>query len=287
MKGWPGTSSAVSAYNDVFNDIGISPLKCTHVRRSGTEFASAQGELTTQEIVSMTKHSMPNQSTLEASYHTELSRRILECMAGFPRQRGQYSVPRTRIPIEELWPLGLDDLIVRLFPSYPTWVDQWKSELGDNSYAAENFLEGVIPFFAKVIAQDGCFWILKYPNHEVSILLRNVLGPEYVARAPTYLPTHPPTHLPTQPATRYSYSTPPFPTANPFVFVFLFSFLSTDPPLRVPCAMSHTTKNPNDFAAATTQNGILLLPSHVLVHSQPHCLFFLTLRRAAARLGSL
>jgi hypothetical protein len=49
--------------------------------------------------------------------------------------------------------------------------------------------------------------------------------------------------------------------------------------------MSHTTQNPNDFTAATTQNGILLLPSHVRYEPHPNFVSFLTLRRTVARLG--
>jgi hypothetical protein len=184
ITGWSATNSAVKAYREVFNALGINPEKCTHVRRSGTEFASAQGELPANVIGTMTKHRAPNQSTLETHYNTELHRAVLECMAGFPRMHGEYFVARTRIDVEAWFPGGIDEMILLLFPQYLDWCEQQEDEdTGDDSKCADNFLHGVIKFFAKVIVQDGCFWIDLFPNHVVSRTLRSVLPPDYVNRA--------------------------------------------------------------------------------------------------------
>jgi hypothetical protein len=115
-------------------------------------------------------------------------------------------------------------------------------------------------------------------------------------KPPTYLlHTHPPTYLPTYLPTHLHTFPPPQkhvrlhdPDQIRWRFLFLlFLFCPHPPQIRriEPRAMSHTTQNPNDFTAATTQNSILLLPSHVLNQSHPNSVFFLTLRRTAARLG--
>jgi hypothetical protein len=105
-------------------------------------------------------------------------------MAGFPKWRGSYDVPRTRIPIKEWWPGGIDFIVSRLFPNHQEWISQAVHEYeGDGSDAAMNFLYDLIPFMSEVIVQDGCFWIQQYPTHTVSTTLLNALPPDYVQKA--------------------------------------------------------------------------------------------------------
>jgi hypothetical protein len=183
---WGNTRAAGRAYQAVFTELGLNPEKCTHVRRSGTEYASAQGGLSACVIGSMTKHKSPNQSTLESHYMTELHRSVLECMSGFARMEGEYFVARTRIPVEEWFGNmnGKKGLTRILFPNYDGWIEQRDDDVtGDNSSCAQNFLDEVVPFFAKVIVQDACFWIVDYPHHHVTQLLFNALPAEFANRA--------------------------------------------------------------------------------------------------------
>jgi hypothetical protein len=136
---WASENAAGKAYREIFNELGVNPEKCTHLRRAGTEYASAQGGLSACVIGTMTKHRARNQSTLEQSYNTELHREVLECMAGFPKWRGSYDVPRTRIPVKEWWPGGIDFIVSRLFPNHQEWISQAVHEYeGDGSDAAMN-----------------------------------------------------------------------------------------------------------------------------------------------------
>ena len=41
------------------------------------------------------------------------------------------------------------------------------------------FLFELLPYLAKVVVQDGIYWIKHYPNHEVSRLILNAMPPEY------------------------------------------------------------------------------------------------------------
>jgi hypothetical protein len=168
IRGWPAMNAAVEAYGVVFDALGIDPARCPHAQRERPliEFAPAQGELTATGVGPMT------------------NRPVLESMAGFPMMNGEYFVARTRIDVEAWFPGGLDEIVLLLFPQYLDWCEQQEDDIaGDDSLCAESFLHEVIPFFAKVIVQDGCFWIDRYPDHVVSRTLRSVLPADFAIQA--------------------------------------------------------------------------------------------------------
>ena len=76
-------------------------------------------------------------------------------------------------------PADWGDITERIFPQINIWRYQMASPTGDKSEAAKNFVTETLPYLARVIVQDGIYWIRDYPNHPVSILIRNVMPPAY------------------------------------------------------------------------------------------------------------
>lgn len=175
VAGWRNMEAARDAYVRLLHHCKITWQKCTHIRKSGTERASADGELTPHEVASMSKHSMGESGKLLSVYFTELFKPVLRVMAGFSKD-GAYNVPRTRIGIGNSFGREAVDIV---FPRRRIWLQQHASRNGDKSEAARNFLFDTLPFLAKVVIQDGCFWINKFPRHEASLLLLQVMPPSY------------------------------------------------------------------------------------------------------------
>ena len=80
----------------------------------------------------------------------------MKCMAGFSKEE-DYFVPRSELPLPE-W-IRSEDLTGLIFPDYDRWMCEQNSPFGDSSEAARNFLFYLLPFLARVIFQDGIYWI--------------------------------------------------------------------------------------------------------------------------------
>lgn len=66
-----------------------------------------------------------------------------------------------------------------LFPRRNIWLEDFeRSPVLD--LATKNFLTVLLPHLAKVITQDGIYWISHFPDHDISRLLLLVFGPTYV-----------------------------------------------------------------------------------------------------------
>jgi hypothetical protein len=66
-----------------------------------------------------------------------------------------------------------------IFPKWPTWIQQRESQNGDQSKCSANFLYELLPWLAAIVIQDGIFWIVDFPGHEVSRLLLHAMPPWY------------------------------------------------------------------------------------------------------------
>ena len=86
-----------------------------------------------------------------------------------------YHVPRTLIDL----PWTDDEVTQFIFPKIQIWRSQYQSPEGESSEAARNFLFGVLPFLAKVVVQDGIYWIHDYPGHELSRIIFQVMPANY------------------------------------------------------------------------------------------------------------
>jgi hypothetical protein len=170
-----GEKSHSSAYEALYKKCDVSWAKVTHLQKLGMEHASTQG-MTEEELGTLSKHI----TRKIARYETELYPPVLKIMAGFKKEE-DYFVPRVHLDL----PNGITDevLVSLLWPRIHHWREsQADTLLGDNpdpKCAAHNFLWEVLPFLARVIFQDGIYWIQEFPNHEASRLLLHVLPDWY------------------------------------------------------------------------------------------------------------
>lgn len=196
VQNWGTTRSADAAYRSVLSATNLSWQKVTHMRLDGIERASCQGGMSGEQVATMSGH----RHEKVFRYLTSLYPPLMKVMSGVDKD-SPYDVDRTEL--EPIWGsrLGRDQhermsaqeirefykefsgrhkyWVLVLFPQFRRWVEEHKSDFGDKSKAASNFLRKVIPYLTHVILTDAPFWIQNYPNHEVSRLLRAVLPPDY------------------------------------------------------------------------------------------------------------
>jgi len=113
------------------------------------------------------------------SYMPDLPPKAMHVAAGFSLCWGHtevYYVPCTHLDLTEKW--GDEETQTHLiFPAIDMWWAHHASDNGDKSRASHNFLYHMLPFMAKVVLQDGIYWVEEFPNHEVSLhLIHNYLG---------------------------------------------------------------------------------------------------------------
>ncbi len=176
---WSSTKAANQAYIDLLDSCGVSWRKITHLRSAGIEQASSTGELDASMVGTLSKHQTSN---LDRVYMTELFPPILRVMAGFSftENRGKtnsciYHVPRSFINL----PWTDNEIVHFIFPNIDSWQEQYQSPEGDQSEAAKNFLFEMLPFLAKVVVQDGIFWVKDFPNHALTRLLLSSMPANY------------------------------------------------------------------------------------------------------------
>ena len=170
IQKWKDQKAAEKAYNRVLSAVRVSWAKVTHLRKAGMEQGSVEGELTTEELATMSKHDTKK----IFRYATELYKPLLKVMSGHLRS-DEYFVPRTLLEIPEQW----GDIMELIFPLARVWRFQHHSPMGDKSEAAYNFLYEVLPFLALVVIQDGAFWIHDYPDHPYTRKLLSAMPADY------------------------------------------------------------------------------------------------------------
>lgn len=168
-----GYDKANRAYSQVFRSLNIRWSKVTHLRKSGMDHAGTLG-VTDEDTGSMSKHITRKQTR----YMPQLKDTVLNVMAGF-RPDELYDVPRTLI----VPPWSSEEMTRAIFPEHDNWCTQAQGRDGDKSEACQDFLGRTIPFLAIVAVQDGIYFIHLFPNHEVSLMLKNrIQGYEVWAR---------------------------------------------------------------------------------------------------------
>jgi hypothetical protein len=179
ITSWSNANDASTAYNAVLDKLGICWAKVTHLRTLAIEYASRMG-LSRGDVASLSKHSI---SSLDDCYATELKEDPLRVMS-VGRDK-VYDVPRARLALPDGF--TIDSLVFCFCPEYEQWLtEQVDPVMGDNladknggESGARNFLLGVVPFFCRVLFQDGIYWIRDYPDHEISRFLLSRLPAWY------------------------------------------------------------------------------------------------------------
>lgn len=168
---WGNSRNASTAYKRVLNTVGISWGRVVHLRVHGIEYGSTEG-LGDEDVASISKHN--EDGKLGKVYMTELRPHAMKVMAGCGKDE-PYFVARTLLQL----PWNDEECCHFIFPQIDTWREQAASVNGDNSEAARNFLFEVLPFLARVAVQDGVYFLRDYPNHEISMRLKNAMPADY------------------------------------------------------------------------------------------------------------
>jgi hypothetical protein len=148
---------------EVYMATGVEGCKLTHNRTYAVQHAGSEG-LAPHQINSFTKHMLEK---LHKSYQSEVDKEACKVMAGFGREEG-YFVEREFLQP----PWETEELINFLLPKYSAWLQQAASRHGDKSSACRRFLNDIIPYMVEVIVQDGVYFIMDFPNHEMSNYLK-------------------------------------------------------------------------------------------------------------------
>ena len=119
----------------------------------------------------MSKH---RHGKIEKSYLTELFPPVMRLMANMEKNEDT-DFPRTLLDL----PWTTEALFTIIFTKRITWLAQWSCENDGKSKAADNFLNKILPFLAKVVVQDGIYYIRDFPEHQYSRLLKKVMPPDF------------------------------------------------------------------------------------------------------------
>ena len=166
---------AAAAYKQVLDANKVDMEKLTHLRKSGIEAAAAAG-LDADSIGTMSKHNTERGSSkMNTVYFTELFYPVLLYASGYDKSDiNSYNNPRTRLQLPIINNDNNDttnEILLAIFPQLEEWKEQQKSVQGDNRECARHFVNEVLPLLAKVVIQDGIYWIKEYPDSLPSRLL--------------------------------------------------------------------------------------------------------------------
>jgi len=175
LLSWKSQSATHDAYKAVLNAVEVAWAKVTHLRLAAMEQTSSEGEIKPDEQATLSKHVTEKLFV----YVTELYQPLLKVQAGFKRS-DSYFVPRTLVEL----PVDIfgEDPTEIVFPSINTWrIQQRDPVYGDDSTAATDFLYNTLPFLARVVIQDGIYWVNDKDmiSHEYVQLLRARMPARY------------------------------------------------------------------------------------------------------------
>jgi hypothetical protein len=180
LVSWESLQVHAAHFKRVYEAADVYWLKNTHIRLQGIDRAHFRGA-PHESIRQLTKHT-PDK--LSGAYMPELPPDTMHVNAGFSMRRGfeeEYFVPRTLLNLDEFG--DADERTGLIFGKVTQWREQAASRNGDQSKAADNFLNKTLPFLATVAIQDGIHWVEDFPRHAVSLYLVRVLGERYLTWA--------------------------------------------------------------------------------------------------------
>jgi hypothetical protein len=89
-------------------------------------------------------------------------------MSGHKKGDTCYFVPRTQLPLAR----SVEAYCRLLLPDLAKWRREAKSPQGDKSTCCDKFLNEILPYFVKVLVQDGIYLVDEFPEHPISHLLK-------------------------------------------------------------------------------------------------------------------
>lgn len=95
-------------------------------------------------------------------------------MACFGEKESWY-LTRVSLGVDgDVLPWTVDDAMAAIFPECEQWIGKCRTP-GAVDEGAEPFLFKVLPFLTLVAIQDGIYWVRDFPQHPVSLLLKQCL----------------------------------------------------------------------------------------------------------------
>ena len=85
------------------------------------------------------------------------------------KKKEAYYVPRVVLKI----PYSREQLCSKLLPDWEKWKDQVNSPLGDSH--GDLLVNELLPFLLQVAVQDGIYWLVDFPNHPCTNILKQSL----------------------------------------------------------------------------------------------------------------
>jgi hypothetical protein len=179
---WEDYPAMYDVYKRNYDVTGISWVKCTHMRTHGSDQLSRSGA-TKDQVGGHTKH---GNESLQVNYWTELPPETQHILAGFKKMEA-YFVDRWYINfnnvdfplVEGRTDLTREELVTKLIPQYPIWLQQHEQAQGLKWPCGTNFLKQTIPLLAVIFVQDGIFRVNALPRNESSRLLVHAFGQRY------------------------------------------------------------------------------------------------------------
>lgn len=167
---WEKYSDTANAFKEIYEKTGVENSKLTHLRTTALQTLGFF-DLAPHQTNSHTNHIIDKKH--DSAYGPVATRDTLKVSSGFNRDE-VYFVPRTEIEL----PHDTNYYAKRILPALSTWQQQQASKDGDTSSAGRQFVTEMIPWFIRIIVQDGVFLIKDFPNHAISKLLLDKI-PQY------------------------------------------------------------------------------------------------------------
>jgi hypothetical protein len=159
-------SEESSAMKQVYDATNVESCKLTHHRTQMVQQAGSEG-LAPYQINTLTKHMLEK---IHSAYQSECDKETLKVMGGQSRDESRF-VEREYLETAD-YEYTIMEYTCFLLPNYDAWVGESQSATGDKSSCCRKFLFDIIPYLVEVLVQDGIFFILDFPSHPMSHLLK-------------------------------------------------------------------------------------------------------------------
>jgi len=175
---WARYTDEYNIIKQILKACDLRASKVTHFRQSGVALGG-WGGLLVEATSSMAKHF---ENKHQKCYRPELRKDVMHIMASFGKDEA-YFCKRAGLSNWLQTPWGFDIALNFLFPHLQTWKNQaYGGPHGDDCDGSRDFLELTVPFMARLILEDGVFFIKDFPNHPCSQILMQLPGYEAWAR---------------------------------------------------------------------------------------------------------